>query len=79
MRCVYCGVELHRGKNASTDHFIPKSKGGTNAASNRVSACKPCNFLKGERVFRDVPAARKWIFKQAKSLLRRMRQMGVRG
>ena len=33
-RCAYTGKELIIGENASLDHVIPKSKGGSNSISN---------------------------------------------
>ena len=50
-RCAYCGMGLPRIKRlgkvqATVDHFIPLSKGGQNARSNRVLACFDCNMAK---------------------------------
>lgn len=47
--CQYCrasgdGVELH------VDHIHPRSLGGSNDASNLITACKECNLGKGARV-----------------------------
>ena len=48
--CIYCGrssfedsAELH------IDHVVPHSKGGTNTASNLVTACKRCNLEKHDK------------------------------
>lgn len=46
--CRYCG-----GKATTTDHLIPKSKGGTDAMSNLVACCQPCNSGKKDRLFSD--------------------------
>lgn len=41
--CVYCG-----GKhNLTLDHVIPVELGGTNEATNLVTACRRCNSRKG--------------------------------
>jgi len=37
--CLYCGTK----QNISTDHIIPRSKGGPDTADNSVTACKKCN------------------------------------
>jgi 5-methylcytosine-specific restriction endonuclease McrA len=44
--CFYCGKELV-GRNATRDHFIPLSKGGSDSISNIVPACRRCNCKKG--------------------------------
>lgn len=41
--CFYCGTELAD----SVDHIHPVSDGGTDDRGNLVSACWPCNYLKG--------------------------------
>src|SRR5580698_6811218 len=35
------------------DHVIPKSRGGRTAWNNVVTACSPCNLLKGNRLLRE--------------------------
>ena len=46
-KCQYCSKQLNK-KEATIDHIIPKSKGGTNEWDNVVIACKPCNSRKGD-------------------------------
>jgi 5-methylcytosine-specific restriction endonuclease McrA len=48
--CVYCDA-----KNTifNIDHVRPQSKGGTNAVTNLVLACIPCNQAKGARRVED--------------------------
>lgn len=41
--CFYCGDELAD----TVDHMVPVAGGGTDDRSNLVSACWPCNELKG--------------------------------
>lgn len=41
--CVYCGS----ARSLSLDHLRPRSRGGTNAATNLVTACLRCNVERG--------------------------------
>ena len=47
-RCAYCGRRLKK-KEATKDHVIPSSRGGTGCESNIVTACRPCNNFKANR------------------------------
>lgn len=44
-RCFYCKRAVCY-REATTDHFIPRSRGGANATANRVLACTDCNTAK---------------------------------
>ena len=41
--CQYCGA----GEDLTFDHVIPRSRGGRTTWDNVVTACAPCNLLKG--------------------------------
>jgi len=43
--CVYCGTIA----NLSTEHLIPKIRGGEDSADNVVLACQACNISKGDK------------------------------
>lgn len=43
--CVYCSSTAH----LTTDHLIPRSRGGDDSADNVVLACQSCNTSKGEK------------------------------
>lgn len=50
--CHYCGIlmtkgVLHNPDRITSDHVIPKSKGGKNDISNLVGACWVCNNARG--------------------------------
>lgn len=45
----YCIRKLDEG-NATVDHKIPVSQGGTNDLENLTTACIPCNQLKGSKI-----------------------------
>lgn len=49
--CFYCKTSIAGGYHV--DHYIPLSRGGSNAASNIVLACASCNFRKGDRMPED--------------------------
>jgi 5-methylcytosine-specific restriction endonuclease McrA len=46
-RCVYCATPLALD-NATLDHVFPVAHGGAHAPGNLVTACAPCNRLKGD-------------------------------
>jgi len=63
-RCYYCAADLRRPcVQATLDHRLPRSRGGTDQRSNLVPACLACNHAKGaqtvaefrERVRRTQP------------------------
>ena len=45
-KCFYCRNHIKPG-NASIEHIIPKSKGGTDSSENMVLTCKTLNCLLG--------------------------------
>ena len=53
-RCEYCGepTNLIEGDphQATVDHFVPQSRGGTDELCNLRLACLSCNLSKGNKV-----------------------------
>lgn len=47
--CGYCGKDLHRACKGqiSLDHLRPRSEGGSNEATNLITACLSCNVARG--------------------------------
>lgn len=92
-KCFYCGTplapmrhgtmhrELSRSPRAATvDHLVPKSRGGSNALTNLVPACLPCNTEKGDRLptlpellrlAGRLSGAATWLRKRARKILAR--------
>lgn len=46
-RCAYCGKE---GIPLEVEHVVPRSRGGSNRASNLALACRECNEAKGNKL-----------------------------
>lgn len=47
-KCQGCGQHFEK-RNLDVDHFVPKSKGGTDHRSNLQLLCGACNRMKGNR------------------------------
>lgn len=53
-KCVWCGREFdERMVIATTEHLIPRIKGGPSWAENEVVACRRCNSRRGHRTLTD--------------------------
>jgi 5-methylcytosine-specific restriction endonuclease McrA len=48
--CWICSTNLIK-KDATVDHVIPKSKGGSNSFANFRICCKKCNQKKSNMIF----------------------------
>lgn len=66
-RCQYCNTRLN-SKDATLDHVVPRSKGGTTCWQNVVCSCRLCNTRKGSRSPQDAgmrllksPAQPDWL------------------
>lgn len=46
-RCVWCGREFAGLVEPTTDHLVPKVKGGPSWIENEVAACRRCNGRRG--------------------------------
>ena len=64
-RCYYCGLDgLRRFENwliLTVDHVHPHAKGGARSMPNLVTACQPCNLIKGKRIFKSSEDAREFV------------------
>lgn len=48
--CAYCLVDFNTlpARLQTVDHILPRSNGGTNALTNMIAACHPCNSRRGD-------------------------------
>ena len=53
--CLYCGRDLSDAAPAdiTLDHLLPRSAGGSNEATNLVTACRSCNSARGAKPWLD--------------------------
>jgi 5-methylcytosine-specific restriction endonuclease McrA len=58
-RCVYCAARLDQ-RTATLDHVVPLAHGGAHDPGNLVTACGPCNRLKGDMLPFDFFARHPW-------------------
>ena len=63
--CTYCGLDgLHSFENwliLTVDHVHPHAKGGSRRLDNLVTACQPCNLIKGKRVYKSLEDAKHFV------------------
>jgi 5-methylcytosine-specific restriction endonuclease McrA len=64
-KCYYCGLngqkDLESWMILTVDHVHPHAKGGSRGMDNLVTACQPCNLIKGKRVFKSLPEAKEYV------------------
>ena len=64
-RCQYCGFDgmasFENSLCMTVDFVHPRAKRGKKDPSNLVSACRPCNVIKGYRTFHDFEHAKAFV------------------
>jgi 5-methylcytosine-specific restriction endonuclease McrA len=64
-RCQYCGLDgMSNFENSlimTVDFLVPRAKKGKKTPANLVTACRPCNVIKGHRVFPDLAEAKAYV------------------
>ena len=73
-RCQYCGLDgLANFENSlvmSVDFVVPRARKGKKDQHNLVTACRPCNLLKGRHVFASFEEAKAYVLKRREDLRR---------
>ncbi|MCL6505686.1 MAG: HNH endonuclease [Bryobacteraceae bacterium] len=71
-RCQYCGLDgLASFENylvMTVDFVVPRARGGKKTARNLVAACRPCNVIKGQRVFKTFEDARSYVLQRREEI-----------
>jgi 5-methylcytosine-specific restriction endonuclease McrA len=71
-RCQYCGLDgmssFENNLIMSVDFVHPRAQKGKKTAANLVAACRPCNVIKGRRVFHSLEEAKAYVLKRRAEL-----------
>jgi 5-methylcytosine-specific restriction endonuclease McrA len=64
-RCQYCGLDgMSSFENSlvmTVDFVVPRARKGKKDPRNLVSACRPCNVIKGHRVFKSLEETKAYV------------------
>jgi hypothetical protein len=73
-RCRYCGLDGRASfENAlvmSVDFVVPRAHKGRKNPANLVACCRPCNMIKGTRVYKNFEEAQKCVLARRQKLRR---------
>ncbi|SRR6266481_1563367 len=73
-RCQYCGLDgssnFDNSLTMTVDFVHPRAQRGKKDPENLVTACRPCNVIKGRRVFRDFEHAKAYVVQRRNELRR---------
>ena len=71
-RCRYCGLDGRASfENAlvmSVDFVVPRARKGKKDPANLVACCRPCNMIKGTRVYGSFDEAKKYVLEHREAL-----------
>jgi 5-methylcytosine-specific restriction endonuclease McrA len=71
-RCQYCGLDgLSSFENSlvmTVDFVMPRARKGKKDACYLVAACRPCNVIKGSRLFKSFDEAKEYVLKRRSEL-----------
>ncbi len=71
-RCQYCGLDgMSSFENSlimTVDFVHPRARKGAKTLNNLVTACRPCNVIKGRRVFKNLEGAKAYVLERRAEL-----------
>ncbi|MCC6860619.1 MAG: HNH endonuclease [Bryobacterales bacterium] len=71
-RCQYCGLDgMSNFENSlimTVDFVHPRAHQGKKVPGNLVAACRPCNVIKGRRVFSNLEQAKAYVLERRQEL-----------
>jgi 5-methylcytosine-specific restriction endonuclease McrA len=71
-RCQYCGLDgMANFENSlvmSVDFVLPRARKGKKDSNNLVAACRPCNLIKGNKVFKSLEEAKTYVLRRRSEL-----------
>ena len=70
--CQYCGLDglssFDRSLVMTVDFVHPRAHKGKKDPANLITACRPCNLIKGSRIFRDFEHAKTYVLARRQEL-----------
>lgn len=79
--CQYCGLDgLASFENSlimTVDFLHPRARKGKKVPANLVTACRPCNVIKGSRAFGSFEDAKAYVLKRRTELQREWESKAV--
>jgi 5-methylcytosine-specific restriction endonuclease McrA len=73
-RCQYCGLDgMSNFENSlimTVDFVHPRAHRGKKAPANLVTSCRPCNIIKGRRMFSSLEEAKAYVLQRRLELKR---------
>lgn len=71
-RCQYCGLDgmlsFENSLVMTVDFIHPRAQKGKKDPANLVTACRPCNVIKGYRTFPDLEHAKAYVLQEREKL-----------
>jgi 5-methylcytosine-specific restriction endonuclease McrA len=73
--CQYCGLDgmasFENSLVMSVDFITPRARKGKKDPANLVTACRPCNLIKGKRAFASFEEAKTYVLQRREELHKR--------
>jgi 5-methylcytosine-specific restriction endonuclease McrA len=73
-RCQYCGLDgtssFDNSLIMTVDFIHPRAHKGKKDPENLITACRPCNVIKGRRIFRDFEHAKAYVLQRRAEFLK---------
>jgi 5-methylcytosine-specific restriction endonuclease McrA len=71
-RCQYCGLDgassFENSLIMTVDFVHPRAQKGKKTPGNLATACRPCNVIKGRRVFSSMAEAKAYVLERREEL-----------
>jgi len=71
-RCQYCGLDalanFENSLGMTVDFVQPRARKGKKSTDNLVTACRPCNVIKGHKVFSSFDEAKAYVMRRREEL-----------
>lgn len=70
--CRYCGLDgaatFENALIMSVDFVVPRARKGKKDPNNLVACCRPCNMIKGRRLYKSFDEAKTYVLQRRAEL-----------